>query len=183
MVDQYTLTDAVGNPLLPLDVEDKHYFIRQPAPEEYDDASNLQTFTYRKTLTLPHIQDVADTPCSAGERALFERIIADTQARFDALDPETQGAQKQALAEELARLQMTLDGRTLAQETAWDQAILARDRWLTMRLLCDEHGKPYFDTRAKDFPAKWAKLPLKVKDAARPVIWHAWALVSEAPFS
>jgi hypothetical protein len=182
MSDSPILTDVIGNALLNFTVSARTYYIRQPSPEEYDDAMSLQAFTYRKTLAQPHVKDVADMPCSDGERELFERMITDSQTRFDAADPEADAALKASLAEEIASLQNQLEGRTLAQETASDRAALARDRWLCMRLLCDANGKSVFDTSSKSLATAWAKLSMKVKDEARPTIWRVLAMVREVPF-
>lgn len=180
MSDDTQLTDAVGNALLPFEVDGHAFYIRQPSPEEYDEAMTLQRMTYNKTLQMPHIKEVADMPCSEGERVLFQAMLDDAQAKFDAADD---GPAKRTLADEIARLQNELKGRTLAEETASDAAALRRDRWLCAHLLCDKDGKPYFNTTAKTFEARWNKLPLKVKNEARPVIWQALTLVREAPFA
>lgn len=180
---EHKLTDAIGRPLLPFDVDGQLFHVRQPMPEEYDDGEMLKTLAYQKTLKQDYVQDVAAVPCSDGEKALFERVISDTQARFDALGDVENAALKDQLAAEIARLRNDITDRTLAEEFASDKATLARDRWLTMRLLLDENGKAIFDLAAKDFPEKWAKFPIKVKDAARVFIWHALSLVREAPFS
>lgn len=178
--EKVTLTDALGNSMLTFRSEGRNWSIRQPLPEEYDDAMSLQTMTYRKVLQQPHVQAVANMPCSEGERALLEGMISLTERRFREAED---GPQKDDLAQELARLQNDLTSRTLAQETASDRAALTRDRWLCMRLLCDENGKAIFDTSATDFEEKWNKFPIKIKDDARPAIWRALTLVREAPFS
>jgi len=180
MDNKVTLTDAVGNEMLSFEVDGKQFYVRQPTPEEYDDAMALQSLVYRKTLAAPHIKDVADVPCSDGERAIFQAMIDDAQRRFDESEDEVA---KQSLAQELARLQTELEGRTLAEETASDTAALKRDRWLCARLLCDANGKSLFDTASKDFEKRWNKLPVRIKNEVRPLIWRALALVREAPFS
>lgn len=179
MTDTATLTDAVGNALLPFDVEDKRFYIRQPAHDEYDEAMSMQRLVYQKKLHEAYIQDVADVPCSEGERLLFQAMVDDTEKRFQ---EAPDGPQKRVLADELANLQNQMQGRTLAEETAADTAALKRDRWLCARLLCHEDGTPYFDPHAKDFAQRWNKLPIRVKNEARSTIWQALALVREAPF-
>jgi hypothetical protein len=91
--------------------------------------------------------------------------------------------EKEGLADRLAALQRAIEKRSLADEMAGDRALLARDRYLTQRLLCDEHGKQALNPRAVDFPEQWERLPLKVKNAARPAIWTALGQVRQAPFS
>ena len=75
-----------------------------------------------------------------------------------------------------------LDSRTLADEIANERAILARDRWLTIHLLCDEHGRQLFDPDNVQSVAAWEKVPIRVKDAARPLVWEVLRLVVDAPF-
>lgn len=180
MAENVTLTDVLGNALLAFEVNGRRWHIRQPLPEEYDDAMSLQTMTYRRVLQQPHVVAVQDIPCSEGERRLLKGMIENLEKRFNEMED---GALKEDLAQELARLQVDLNQRTLAQETASDRAALARDRWLCMRLLCDEQGKPVFNTAAPDFEKKWSRLPIGIKDAARPSIWEVLTLVREAPFS
>ena len=71
--------------------------------------------------------------------------------------------------------------RSLADEIAEERGILARDRWLTLRLLCDESGKPVVPPGkvAKD---SWALLPLRVRNEARPLIWTILSIVNDLPF-
>lgn len=180
--DKPTLTDAVGRALLSFEVNKKTFCIRQPLPDEYDDADALKTLTYNRTLAQDYVKDVADLPCSEGERMLFQLVQKNTQDKFDALDEHADPTLKDQLVTEIARLQGEVESRTLAQEFASDKATLTRDRWLTIRLLCDDQGKTIFDVHDKDFVAKWANFNLQVKDAARPVIWRALSLVREAPF-
>jgi ABC-type nitrate/sulfonate/bicarbonate transport system ATPase subunit len=92
-------------------------------------------------------------------------------------------AEKDALLDRIAALQRTLDKRSLADELAGERALLARDRYLTQRLLQDEHGKPALDLRGPDFAQQWERLPLRVKDAARPAVWTVLGQVRQAPFS
>jgi len=179
--NKITLTDAVGRDLLDFEIDGKKFFVRQPSPEEYDDADALKTLTYNRTLEQDYVKDVADMPCSTGERALFQMVLETTQEKFEHANGDDQML-KDSLSAEIVRLQGEIETRTLAQEFASDKATLTRDRWLTMRLLCNDTGKAVFNVRAKDFETQWTKFPIKVKDAARPVIWRALTLVREAPF-
>jgi len=176
------LTDLFGRSLLFFDVDGQTFAIRQPTPEEYDDAEHMRELAYKKALTRPEIQELRNQPCSDEERAAFESVIAQSEARFRELADDHPA--KQQLAEEIAQLRQTLERRTLAEELAWNRGILARDRYLTGRLLCHADGTPYFNQRdEKVFQEQWRALPIKIKDAARVKIWQALALVREAPFS
>ena len=158
----------------------EQFSIRQPTTEEYDDALGIQNLVLRRTLAMPEVRALADQPCSAAEALTYKAMIAAAEKRFEELED---GFAKDAAAAEVSRLERALERRTLADEIAGDRAVLARDRWLTMRLLCDKDGKPVFDTNAADVKARWEALPLSVKEAARPAIWQALALVRSAPFA
>lgn len=175
------LTDIIEAIGMRFEVDGVAFQIRQPATEEYDDAIAMQRLVYRRTLALPEVKALEDQPCSDGERERYEALIAATQQDFEEAEPGS--ARKDALAEDIARLERDLDKRTLAQEIASERAIMARDRWLCARLLCDGDGKPVFKTNDKSFPEQWERLPLRVKEAARPAIWAALGLVNAVPFS
>lgn len=177
------LSDIYGRNLIPFEVEGQKFFVRQPTPDEYDDGEALKTLTYNKVIQQDYVQEVANLPCSQGEKALFQLVLKDTKERFDRLGDAENAFLKEQLAREMARLESDIASRTLAEEYASDKATLVRDRWLTMRLLCREDGRPVFNLLAKDFATRWALLSVKIKDAARPAIWRALQLVREAPFS
>ena len=176
-----SLTEIIEATALRFTVDGEEFTIRQPTTEEYDDAIALQRLVYRRMLALPEVKALEDEPCSAGERARYEAMIAATQDDFEEAEPGS--ARKDALAEDVARLMRDLDARTLAQEIASERAIVARDRWLCARLLCDADGKPVFRTNDKSFPEQWERLPMRVKEAARPSVWAALGLVNAVPFS
>lgn len=175
-----TLTDIIEAVGLRFEVDGQQFQIRQPTTEEYDDAISMQRLVYRRTLALPEVKALADEPCSDGERERYEAMIASTQSDFD--EAEDGSALKDSLADDLARLQTELEKRTLAEEIAAGRAVTARDRWLCARLLCDGDGKPVFRTNDKSFPEQWERLPMRVKEEARPAIWAALGLVNSVPF-
>jgi hypothetical protein len=180
-VPEQRLTDIIEAVGMHFEVDGIGFSIRQPTTEEYDDAIALQRLVYRRTLALPAVKALEDEPCSDGEVERYKAMIATTQRSFEEAEPGS--AYKDSLAEDVARLMRDLDGRTLAQEIASERAVIARDRWLCARLLCNGDGKPVFKTNDKGFPEEWERLPLRVKDASRPAIWTALGLVSTAPFS
>jgi hypothetical protein len=173
-------TALIDADLIPFVVDGEIFTIRQPSPEEYDDAMAIESITRKRVMALPEIAELKSLPCSDGELATWEAMIASAQALRDQTEDETAQA---AIAERITRLQERMLNRTLADEVAFERASLARDRYLTQRLLCDKNGKQLLDPKAKNFPEKWTRLPLSVKNAARQPIWTALAMVQNVPFS
>lgn len=181
MADEATLSDVMMAQPVPFEVEGEAFLIRHPSTEEYDDAISLLRLVQRRTMALPEVSGVRDTPCSDFERASYEALIAASEREFEEAEEGT--PKKRAMADEVARLQNDLDKRTLADEIATERGVLARDRWLCARLLCDTDGKPVFECNAKDFKEKWERLPMSVKNAARPAIWSVLGMIRRAPFT
>ena len=178
--NELTLADVMDGGPIPFWVDSQQFFIRQPTTEEYDDALTVQTITRKRLLALPEFAEMKDTPCSDAERAVFLSMIEAAETAFETTEDE---AARDAMAERIASLQRQLENRTLADEMATDRAMLARDRFLCQRLLCGADGKPLLNPKARNFSEKWELVPLSVKDAARPAIWTAVAMVQQAPFS
>ena len=175
------LTAIAAAQLQHFEIDGEKFQIRQPTTEEYDEALSLQRVVYRRTLAQPHIKALADIPCTDDERSIYQGMLNNLEAEFAGLE---ESAKKRDLAREIARLQEELDDRTLAEETASERAVLARDRWLCARLLCGADGAAVLPpTTTPDAAPAWERLPLAVKDAARPAIWYVLTLVREAPFS
>lgn len=179
--DTTRLVDVMDGKGVPFSVDGAAFLIRQPTTEEYDDALALQNLVIRRTLAQPEIKELRDVPCSDAERLTYEAMIAAANIRFH--EAEDGSLEKDALAEQITRLQRTMESRTLADETASERGVLARDRWLTMRLICDEDGKPLFDTTDPKVGDAWERLPMKVKNEARPAVWRVLGMVRDAPFS
>lgn len=175
------LADVLDGKGTPFTVDGATFLIRPPTTEEYDDAMAMERLVQKRWLADPALAPMKAEPCSDEERRVYQRMIDATERQF--YEAEDGTALKDNLADRLASLQSALEGRTLAEELAGERSLLARDRYLTQRLLCDEKGKPVFDLRAPDFPERWEALPLRVKNAARPAIWVALGQVRQAPFS
>lgn len=182
MPDDLTLTDLATGAPLPFMAAGQTYQIRQPSPEEYDDARAVQQAYLRLWHARPEVQAIQDLPPSPQEVATYER--AAQQAADQAALAEPGSLKQRAMQDRAAFYRATLAHWTAADEVAGDRALLARDRWLTMRLLQTERGQPVLNLRAPaaEVERAWAALPLEVKDAARPVIWRALAGVEAAPF-
>lgn len=174
------LTAAINADLVPFAVDGAVLCIRQPTTEEYDDALALQSIVYKRALATPEIADLKELPCSDTEQATLQAMLDAARQMYDETDDE---AAQSALVERIDRLQNQIATRTLAEEVAANRAILARDRYLTQRLLCDADGKPVFNLKAASFKADWERLPRSVKDEARPAIWQVLAMVQNVPFS
>lgn len=179
--ERASLVDVLDGKAVPFSVDGTTFLIRQPTTDEYDECIALQNLTIRRIMALPEIQDLRRVPCSDAERLTYEAMIHAADMRFK--EAEEGSLEKDTIAEQIVRLQRTLDNRTLADETASERGVLARDRWLTMRLICDEDGKPLFDTTKPSVADAWERLPLRVKEAARPAVWRVLGMVRDAPFS
>lgn len=69
-----------------------------------------------------------------------------------------------------------------ADQIASNQALLVRDRWLSIRLICDEDGERMFSPDDAESVTKWDKLPMRVKETARKMIWSMLAVINSVPF-
>jgi hypothetical protein len=176
-----TLTEIVNGAPVPFVVDGVSFAIRQPEPEEYDDAQSLYDLWYAKAMSDPRMAELKNQPCSDGERESLESLanLAEEAAKQPGVKPE----KAKELLGQAQRLHKSAATRTYAEELAHDKALRSRDRWLTIRLLLDGQGNQVFDEAAPDFKAKWAAPGmLKVKEAARRAIWRALDLVENAPF-
>lgn len=160
------------------------YWIDQPTTEEYDDAMAIEQMVMAHWRGQPEMAALAEQPVSDGERSLYRSLIEDANRRASEARPGS--ATQQAAQEEAGRLQRTLAERSLADEVAGRRALLARDRYLCQRLLCDADGQRLLDWRtpggARQSAAAWERISLRVKNAARPAIWRVIAGVRAAPF-
>ena len=174
-----SLTEIMEGKGVPFWVDDRQFFIRPPTTEEYDQALLIQDLARARAMSQPEIQAVKDLPVSDGERQIMEARIAIAERAFEAAEDRRV---KDLIAERLAFLRRQLETRTRADELADRYAVLKRDRWLTIRLLCDADGKQMFDPDNPEDLERWERLPMRVKDEARPAIWEALAAVRNAPF-
>ncbi len=69
-----------------------------------------------------------------------------------------------------------------ADQIASNQALLVRDRWLSIRLICDAVGERMFLPDDAESVTKWDKLPMGVKNEARRAIWSMLAVINSVPF-
>jgi len=181
MIPDPKLSEILAGKSIPFTVDGKVYRIRPPTTEEYDDAIMVQSMVYRRWMSQPEVQGLANQPPSTAHRQIFEELIQELEEQLEAL-PEDELGRRRVLSLRLRRLRQELHDRNLAEEVAVERATLARDRWLCARLLCDENGDPVFDTTSEEFAVAWEQLPMGVKDAARPVIWRVLAQVATTPF-
>lgn len=176
-----SLADILDGKGAPFTVDGASFLIRPPTTEEYDDAMAIERMVKKRWLGDPALARLKDEPCSEEERASYLGMIAATDKEFQ--EAEDGSATKNALLDRIASLQRALEKRTMLDEVATERAILARDRYLVQRLLVDGAGKPVLDPRSPDFPEQWERLPLKVKNGARPAVWRVLGQVRQAPFS
>lgn len=177
------VADALAGKGTPFEVGGSSFLIRPPTTEEYDDAEALGKLVRLRTLRLPFVAEAASEPCTDQEKAVYQGMIDAAEERFRLA--EDGSAVKDALARRIADLQRQIERRTLADELAEERAMLARDRWLCMRLLCDADGRQAvpLDGKAEEIEAIWEAISLEVKNRARAPIWNEIRKVREAPFS
>jgi hypothetical protein len=175
-----TVADTLAGKPITFEVNGVGFQVRQPEPEELDEARFVYDTARLRTMARPEIADLGDTPCSAEERASYELMLARTRQELKECQ---EAARKEHLQRQIHDLQDRMDGRTLAVELAEKRALLVRDRWLTVRLLCDGEGVQVFEPAAKDFAGRWAALAEPIKDAARPAVWEAVGRARDIPFS
>lgn len=178
-ITEFGLSDVMNG--IPVKVPGSSFSLRWPEPEEYDDAAHIEKTMRRRLLATDEYKEMKDTPCSDQQRAELELMIEAAKIGFETAVSEDA---KEMYASRLAAYQRVLETFTLADELAGDRAMTARDRWLTQRLLVDKDGAPHFgpDLDEKGFRERWRKLPQRVKDNARPVIWRIMSAVESAPF-
>lgn len=172
------LSDILLGPGLPFDVDGKTFYVRAPSPEEYDDAMSLQAAVRKRALATPEIAAMRELPASDEAARMIKEALADTEQELADSEDE---AKNEVLRRRLDGLREVSNKRNLADEVAEERAILARDRWLTLRLLSDENGKPIV-APGKVTRDSWALLPLQVRNAARPAIWVILGMINDLPF-
>lgn len=146
------------------------FSIRQPTTEEYDDALMIEETVRQDVLTSGLLADLKDKP-GAQSSALADMLEAEAEA-------ETSPPKKRQLLDRAERLRRN----DSAQEIANLRAHLARDRWLVARLLCDADGNQLIDPETTAGAAAWERLPMGLKDAARPAVWEVLEAVHTLPF-
>lgn len=174
------LSDVLLGLGLPFDVDGKTFYLRAPSPEEYDDAMSLQAAVRKRALATPEIAEMRELPASDSAALLVDGAIAQAETELAELADEDD-AKRDVLTRRLDGLKQMREGRTLADEIAEERGILARDRWLALRLLSDETGKPLVPLSMVRRDS-WAQIPLRVRDAARPVLWELLGTINDLPF-
>ena len=170
MLDGHGLSFEIGG---------KTFWVRPPTPEEYDDALHLQSVVRKRILAAPEIVELRSLPASAEGQETLLGALADTEQALQ--EVESDNPEREMLTRRLAALRRLQETRTLADEVADERAILARDRWLTLRLLTDDAGQPVV-LPTKVSKDSWAILPLQVRNGARPLIWALLRMIEELPF-
>lgn len=155
---------------IPFQVDGVAFSIRQPTTEEYDDAISLAQLTKVAVELSDQMADVRGKPVPDLER------LADELERM--AQDETNLPKQLDYMDRAKRLRAWTVDQYLAQQ----RAVLARDRWLTARLLCNAEGEQMFDTTTAAGVAAWERLPLRVKNAAMPHVRTMLGVIEELPF-
>lgn len=173
MSEELTEKEIVEGTPVEFKVGAETYYMRQPTTEEYDDAHALMGAVETKWRRRPEIAALVDEPCSDSEKATIALSVARLEKRIEELPKESK-AEREELRSRRAALLRESETRTLADESASDRALLARDRYLIKVLLCNKDGDP--------LGVEWEKLPISIKNAARPVVWKVISAYENAPF-
>lgn len=177
----YNITQALHGEPVWFEVDGQRWGLRHPATEEYDDAVNIQNIARRRAMAAPEMQELRSLPCSPEEQATFAAMIRATQEQLKGL---AHGSLEQRhLLARLARLRRMAAERTLADEVADERALVARDRYLTLRLLVNEHGQQVFDVYDPLVKKAWDRFPMKVKNAARAAVWTVIQVIEQIPLA
>lgn len=150
------------------EVDGARFVIRQPMTEEYDDALSIYETVLQSFQT--SLKELSEVP------------VADLQALADML--ETELASEESVPK-IVRLQEQIESLrswSVQQYVAHRRALRSRNRFLTQRLLCDEHGNQIITGTDEEQMILWEALPMSVKDAAIPAIEEVMEAVNEAPF-
>jgi len=173
-----TLSDTLDPRGVELRVGDRVFYLRPPTTEEYDDARSLQSTVRKRSMASPEVKDLKAYPMSDESREMLEMAVKEAEAEFT---ESTDEERKVFLTGQLASYREMLESRTLAEEVSENRASLARDRWLTARLLCDADGKQLFDN-TKEGVERWNRFPIHAKDLARLSVWRLLENLEELPF-
>ena len=146
------------------------FLIRQPTTEEYDDALMIEESVRQDVLHSALVVDLKDKP---GEQSSQLAEQLETEAEAEASLPK-----KRQLLDRAERLRRN----DSAHEIANLRAHLARDRWLTARLLCNADGEQLVNPETTEGVATWERLPMRLKDTARPYVWQMLEAVNTLPF-
>ncbi len=174
-----SLADILSGKGMPFEVDGRTFHIRQPTTEEYDDARLYEALVRKRLLAMPEIAELKKLPISDEYRAALEAYISWLEEQYESTDDQDR---KETLASQIAAYRLMLDTYTLADEVAGQRAAVARDRYLTARLLCDADGNPMFDMNSPEDVKRWERLPMKIKDAARVAVHVMLEAVENAPF-
>lgn len=161
----------------------REWAVRQPRCEERDDARAIYRMYEALWGGRPEIQALADMKPTDEELQAIEGAI---DAARKLLERVEHPAHKAALKQRIVALQRQRKTWNRAQEIVAERAALARDRWLTLRLLMEPDGRggfqPVFDPSNPADAEKWESFDDVIREAARPAIWQALRFVEDGRF-
>lgn len=172
-------TKILRNDLIHFTVRGKKLSLRQPTTTEYDDSLTIENTAAALYKKSEEAKLLAEEPCSEAERQKIQYVINMHQVQ---LDFEPDEVIKMLLEERIKGLKLLQETRTMADEIGYRRAGLARDRWLSLHLLCDENGKQMFDVTKPEDVKKWEKMPISIKDEIRLHLGEVLRLIQDAPF-
>jgi hypothetical protein len=151
----------------------RKFMLRQPTTAEYDDAQGVYDAAAARWRRMAEIQPLEGVP--AEDIAMFERAIEHLSKE---LAEEEDTRKQDHIKSRLASMRREIEHRTALDESVAERALVARDRYLTKVLLCDDQGKTLVGS-----DDAWERLPISLKNAARPQVWAVWRMVESVPLS
>lgn len=173
-----SLSQALAGRGVAFRVGDHHFVIRQPTPDEYDDA--IWTYRVARRLALAQAQQMGLSALDVPPPDLAAAVATLQRERDASPDDE----ERKALDERLRALRRIAETLTLAEVSANERANDAQMRRLVYLLLCYEDGSQVIDapdTQAGD--QQFGLLPLPVVRAAKAATQEMLDAIERLPFA
>lgn len=172
-----TVRQALAGKGVPFELEGRRFLIRQPAPEEYDDAMWQYRVARRLALAVANATGLASITVPLPD---VQAVIDVMQAAIDATPSEEERAN---LRERLALFRRQARSMTMAEASANERANDAQMRRLIALLLCYEDGSQVIeDPDGEDGERQFALLPLPLLRAARTAVQEMLDALERLPF-
>lgn len=176
-----TLADTLSPGPVSFEVGGRTYYVRPPTPEEYDEAITIFEIAKKRALASTELADLKDAPMSDEEKETYKMAVEMTTERLKEVEAGT--PEEERLLTTRARLMEIIETTSLAEELAAKRAVIKRDRWLTMRLLCRRNGSSIFDTNDPKSVEKFqTQVSPAIRQAAREHVVALLQGITDLPF-
>ena len=172
-----TVQQALAGKGIPFELDGRRFLIRQPAPEEYDDAIWQYRVVRRLALAAAQGMGLAALSVPLPE---VQTVIDSLQSAIDASPDEDE---QKALKDRLAAFRKLARNMTMAEVSANERANDAQMRRLVSLLLCYEDGQPVIpEPDTPDGERAFALLPLPLLRAAKTAVQEMLDAIERLPF-